>query len=62
MQLRLKVLVHHVDHPVAGSPEEKQRADEDEGEEKAFAFGGDEHALLTGIHFSGEVIEDGDGN
>jgi hypothetical protein len=45
------MLVHHVDHPIAGSPKEKQRADENESEEKAFAFGGDEHALFTGIHF-----------
>ena len=30
VQFVLKVLVHHVDHAVAESPEEKQRADQDE--------------------------------
>jgi hypothetical protein len=31
-QFLLEVLVHHVDHPVADSPQEEQRTDQDEGE------------------------------
>ena len=37
VQLLLKVLVHDVDHAVADSPEEEQRADQDEGEDQVGA-------------------------
>jgi hypothetical protein len=50
MQLFLKVLVHHVNHSVAESPKEKQRADDAKGECHALAVVGNEHALLIGTH------------
>jgi hypothetical protein len=50
MQLFLKVLVHHVDHSVAESPQEKQRADDAKGKNHALAVIRHEHALLVGSH------------
>ena len=44
MQFLLKVLVHHVNHPVAESPEEKQRTDDDKGKEHISSVIRDEHA------------------
>ena len=49
-QLLLEVLVHHVDHPVADSPQEKQRADQDEREHQVHAVIAYEEALLVRIH------------
>ena len=50
MQFLLKMLVHHVDHPIAESPEEKQRADEGEGEDEVSPVLHDEEAFLVGTH------------
>jgi hypothetical protein len=50
MQFLLKMLVHHVDHPVAESPEEKQRADEGEGEDEVSPVLHDKEAFLVGTH------------
>jgi hypothetical protein len=47
VQLFLEVLVHHVDHAVAESPQEKEGGDEDEGEDQAFAVGPRENAGLV---------------
>jgi hypothetical protein len=52
VQLFLKVLVHHVDHSVAESPEEEQRADEDEREEQALSVFGGKKALIASAHDS----------
>ena len=37
VQFLLEMLVHHVDHPVAESPKEKQRTDENERERQVSA-------------------------
>jgi hypothetical protein len=41
------MLVHHVDHAVAESPEEEERTDEREGDEVAFAVSGGEETLFV---------------
>ena len=54
VQYFLKVLVHHVNHPVAESPKGKQQDEEEEGEEDVLAVVSDEHAFLggfVGLHF-----------
>jgi hypothetical protein len=47
VQFILKVLIHHVDHPVANSPEQKKRANQDEGEEDVPAILRDKKALFV---------------
>ena len=49
-QLLLKMLVHHVDHSIAHPPKEKQRTDEDKGEEEAFAIVRGEEAFFICAH------------
>jgi hypothetical protein len=44
------MLVHHVNHSVAESPEEKKRADDDEREHHVFPVAGYEHALIVCAH------------
>jgi hypothetical protein len=48
VQFFLKVLVHHVNHPVAESPKSKQQDDQNEGEEHVPAVVSDEHFLSRG--------------
>src|ERR1035438_9114604 len=47
-QFFLEVFVHYIDHPVAESPEEKQRAHQDENEHQVLPVIGYEKALLGG--------------
>jgi hypothetical protein len=42
VELFLKVLIHHVNQAIAEPPEEKQRTDQHEGYEMAFAIFGSE--------------------
>ena len=52
MEHFLKVLIHHVDHPVAKSPQGKQQDEKEKGEEDVLAVVGDEHAFgFAGVHF-----------
>ena len=46
MQLLLKVLVHHIDHPVAESPKRKEEDQKHENEEDVAAIFQHEHAPL----------------
>jgi hypothetical protein len=50
MQFLLEMFVHYVDHPVAESPEEKQRGDEDEGEGDVSPVIHDEETFFIGAH------------
>ena len=49
VQLVLKMLVHHVNHAVADSPEEEQRGHEGEGDDHVLAVGQLEHAGFGGL-------------
>jgi hypothetical protein len=54
VQYFLKVLVHHVNHPIAESPKGKQQDEEEEGEQDILAVVSDKHAFLggfVGLHF-----------
>jgi hypothetical protein len=56
MQDFLKMLIHHVDHPVTKSPQGKQQNEEEKGEENVLAVVGDKHAFFGsfgGVHFGG---------
>ena len=59
-QFRLKMLVHHVNHAVANSPEEKQRADQGKGDDQVPAVIHFKHAFFLGVHKSMglEVVAD----
>src|SRR5271165_13532 len=50
MQFLLKVLVHRVNQAIADSPEEKQRADENEREHQVLPVVRDKKALLFVAH------------
>ena len=49
MQLFLKVLVHHIDHPVAKSPERKEKDEKEKGEGDVAAVLEHEHAAPGGV-------------
>src|ERR1019366_5730463 len=49
-QLLLEVLVHHVDHPVAETPQEKQRTNQNEGECQVPSVVRDEESFLIFCH------------
>jgi hypothetical protein len=55
VQCFLKVLVHHVNHPVAESPKGKQQDEEEEGEDDVLAVISDEHTLFNGLRLLGNV-------
>jgi hypothetical protein len=57
VQFFLKVLVHHVNHPVAKSPKGKQENEPNKGEEDILAVIGDEHALTPWRHNDGKLRE-----
>ena len=53
VQLFLEVFVHHVDHPIAESPKEKQRTDQDKREHHVVPVLSDKKAIFLGVCIHG---------
>jgi hypothetical protein len=51
VEFLLKMLVHHIDHAVADSPQEEQRTDQDKREDQVGSIGANEEAFLFGAHW-----------
>jgi hypothetical protein len=53
VKLLLEMLVHHVNHPIAKAPKQKQGADKEKGNEKALAvLGGENGVFVHGLYSS----------
>ena len=50
MQFILEVFIHHIDHAVANSPKQKERAHQHEREHQVFPIIGYEKAFLGLVH------------
>ncbi len=50
MKLLLEMFVHDINHPIAKSPKEKQRADKTERKEQVLSTLADEHTRLAYSH------------